>query len=116
MAVKRGSSTSETAQKFSEFMSKVREGDLAVSNEEILKFSKAFRDSLMMDNLERQQLMALCKILNIPTIGNTNIMRFQIKLRMRRIKAEDLQIQQEENISKLETADLQSLVRERGTC
>ena len=114
MAVRRSSSTSETAQKFADFMGKVRQGDLELSNEEILKFSKAFRDSLMLDNLEKQQLMAICKILNIRPIGNTNLLRFQIKLKMRNIKADDLMIKQEGAISSLEVSDLQSLVRERG--
>jgi len=114
MAVKRGTGTSETAHKFAEFLTNVRQGDQAVSNEEILKFSKAFRDTLMMDNLERQQLVAICKILNIPTIANTAIMRFQITLRMRKIKAQDQEIQQEGDIANMQTGELQGLVRERG--
>ena len=114
MAATSDSRTSKTAQNFAEFMASVRRGDTDLKNEEILKFAKAFRDSLTLDSLERQQLIAICKILNIRPIGVTNILRFQIKLRMRKIKAEDEMIRQEGEISNLDDSDLQTLVRERG--
>ena len=47
-------------------------------------------------------------------IGSDYILRFQIKLRMRKIKADDLLIKQEGNIASLDVSDLQNLVRERG--
>lgn len=44
-------------------MKKVRSKGEQPTNEEIIKFGSLFENELTLDNLSRQQLIALCKIL-----------------------------------------------------
>ena len=57
--------------------------------EEILKFSKLFEDEITLDNISRGMLIALCKVLDLPTIGTDAFLRFQLKMRLRQLKADD---------------------------
>lgn len=67
----------------------IRETGERPSNEEILRFSKLFEDELTLDNLTRPQLVALCKLLELQSIGTNNFLRFQLTMRLRSIKADD---------------------------
>jgi LETM1 and EF-hand domain-containing protein 1 len=73
-------------QKFAEFMKKVRSKGEQPTNEEIMKYSSLFENELTLDNLTRQQLIALCQILEINTLGNippNHMLRFQLQMRIR---------------------------------
>ena len=35
----------------------------------IMKFAKAFQDDITLDNMDRQQLSAICRLLNLTPIG-----------------------------------------------
>lgn len=59
------------------------------STQEIVRFSKLFEDELTLEHLERPQLVALCKLLELQPIGTNNLLRFQLLLRLRTIKADD---------------------------
>ncbi|TRZ04749.1 hypothetical protein HGM15179_022358, partial [Zosterops borbonicus] len=59
------------------------------STQEIVRFSKLFEDELTLEHLERPQLVALCKLLELQPIGTNNLLRFQLLLRLRNIKADD---------------------------
>jgi LETM1 and EF-hand domain-containing protein 1 len=54
-----------------------------------MRFSKLFEDELTMDNLTRPQLVALCKLLELQSIGTNSFLRFQLTMRLRSIKADD---------------------------
>lgn len=60
------------------------------TTEEILKFSKLFADEITLDSMPRPQLMALCRVLEINPIGPTNVLRFQLRLKLRSLHADDL--------------------------
>jgi LETM1 and EF-hand domain-containing protein 1 len=46
-------------------MKKIRSKGEQPSNDEIIKFASLFENELTLDNLSRQQLIALCQILGI---------------------------------------------------
>lgn len=54
-----------------------------------MRFSKLFEDELTLEHLERPHLVALCKLLELQPIGTNNLLRFQLLLRLRTIKADD---------------------------
>ena len=59
------------------------------STEDLLKVARRFEDELTLDNLSRPQLVSICKYMNINAFGTDNFLRFQIRNRMRQIKADD---------------------------
>uniref|UniRef100_A0A8C6DFC0 Mitochondrial proton/calcium exchanger protein n=1 Tax=Moschus moschiferus TaxID=68415 RepID=A0A8C6DFC0_MOSMO len=93
--------------------SKIRETGERPSNEEIMRFSKLFEDELTLDNLTRPQLVALCKLLELQSIGTNNFLRFQLTMRLRSIKADDKLIA-EEGVDSLNVKELQAACRARG--
>lgn len=95
------------------FLLQIRETGERPSNEEILRFSKLFEDELTLDNLTRPQLVALCKLLELQSIGTNNFLRFQLTMRLRTIKADDKLIA-EEGVDSLTVKELQAACRARG--
>ncbi|XP_008567382.1 PREDICTED: LETM1 and EF-hand domain-containing protein 1, mitochondrial [Galeopterus variegatus] len=92
---------------------KIRETGERPSNEEIMRFSKLFEDELTLDNLTRPQLVALCKLLELQSIGTNNFLRFQLTMKLRSIKADDKLIA-EEGVDSLNVKELQAACRARG--
>ena len=68
----------------------IRNTGVQTTNEEILKYSKLFADSLTLDNLGYQQLQALCKLLDLQPIGTAAFLRFQLRMRLRGLEADDI--------------------------
>lgn len=104
---------SEEAKEFSEFFQKIRISGNRATPEEILKFSKLFEDEITLDSLSRQQLTAICKVLEVSTIGTNNLLRFQLRMKLRSLAADDRMIQKE-GIDSLTLAELQAASRTRG--
>lgn len=77
------------AKEFTNFFRKIRTTGEEATTEEILKFSKLFEDEITLDSLSRQQLTALCRVLGINTVGMTTLLRFQIRMRLRSLIADD---------------------------
>lgn len=103
-------------QKFSEFMKKIRSKGEQPTNEDIMKYSSLFENELTLDNLSRQQLIALCQILDVSTFSNippNHILRFQLRMKIRNLEADDKMIIKE-GVTSLDTKELQSACRERG--
>ena len=73
---------------YDSIMEKVREGQY-ISKEEILKFCKVFQDELVLDNLSRGQLVAICKFMGVPHYGTDSLMKFLLSRRMQSLKNED---------------------------
>uniref|UniRef100_U5EUZ5 Mitochondrial proton/calcium exchanger protein n=1 Tax=Corethrella appendiculata TaxID=1370023 RepID=U5EUZ5_9DIPT len=104
---------SQAAKDFSEFCGKVRGADDLASHDEIIKFSKLFDDEITLDSLNRQQLSALCRVLEANTIGTSNFLRFQLRMKIRSLIADDKTIQKE-GIDSLNLSELQAACRARG--
>ncbi|XP_036182784.1 mitochondrial proton/calcium exchanger protein isoform X2 [Myotis myotis] len=113
MALKNKAATGSATKDFSLFFQKIRETGERPSNEEIIRFSKLFEDELTLDNLTRPQLVALCKLLELQSMGTNNFLRFQLTMRLRSIKADDKLIA-EEGVDSLNVKELQAACRARG--
>lgn len=106
--------SSEEAKNFSLFFKKLRSSGEQATSEEIIKFSKLFEDEITLDSLSRQQLTAICKVLEVGTLGTSNFLRFQLRLKLRSLAADDRMIQRE-GIDSLTTQELMAACRARGT-
>uniref|UniRef100_A0A1Q3FYR2 Mitochondrial proton/calcium exchanger protein n=1 Tax=Culex tarsalis TaxID=7177 RepID=A0A1Q3FYR2_CULTA len=115
MSVQSKDHWSQAAKDFSEFFSKVRKSgnEFAVTNEDIIKFSKLFEDEITLDSLTRPQLQALCRVLEMSPIGTSALLRFQLRMKLRSLAADDRTIQKE-GIESLNFSELQSACRSRG--
>ncbi|KJE93478.1 leucine zipper-EF-hand containing transmembrane protein 1 [Capsaspora owczarzaki ATCC 30864] len=113
MAVDSTSKDSKSVEEFAQFFEKIRTTGRGVTNSEILRFSKLFENELTLDNLSRAQLAALCQVINVPTVGTTNFLRFQLKMKLRELRADDLLIEKE-GINMLTTPELQAAAHARG--
>lgn len=113
MTVQHKNHRSEAAKEFSEFYQRVRTSGSLATNDEMMKFAKLFEDELTLDALNRQQLQALCRVLEVSTIGMTNILRFNLRMKLRSLAADDRMIQRE-GIDALNLSELQAACRARG--
>uniref|UniRef100_A0A2I3GSQ2 Leucine zipper and EF-hand containing transmembrane protein 2 n=1 Tax=Nomascus leucogenys TaxID=61853 RepID=A0A2I3GSQ2_NOMLE len=83
------------------------------STKEIVRFSKLFEDQLALEHLDRPQLVALCKLLELQTFGTNNLLRFQLLMKLKSIKADD-EIIAKEGVRALSVSELQAACRARG--
>ncbi|XP_008581037.1 PREDICTED: LETM1 domain-containing protein LETM2, mitochondrial isoform X3 [Galeopterus variegatus] len=83
------------------------------STKEIVRFSKLFEDQLALEHLDRPQLVALCKLLELQTFGTNNLLRFQLLMKLKLIKADD-EIIAREGVRALSVSELQAACRARG--
>ncbi|XP_058822009.1 mitochondrial proton/calcium exchanger protein isoform X2 [Topomyia yanbarensis] len=114
MTVQNKEHRSQAAKDFSEFFAKSRTSDeFTVTNEDIIKYSKLFEDEITLDSLSRPQLQALCRVLEMSPIGTSNLLRFQLRLKLRSLAADDRTIQKE-GIESLNLSELQAACRARG--
>ncbi|XP_056281868.1 mitochondrial proton/calcium exchanger protein [Pseudoliparis swirei] len=100
-------------EEFSTFFQKIRDSGERPSNEQIIRFSKLFEDELTLDNLTRPQLVALCRLLELQSIGTNNFLRFQLIMKLRTIRADDKLIA-DEGVASLNVNEVQAACRARG--
>ncbi|XP_076156558.1 mitochondrial proton/calcium exchanger protein isoform X2 [Alosa pseudoharengus] len=100
-------------EEFSTFFQKIRDSGERPSNEQIIRFSKLFEDELTLDNLTRPQLVALCRLLELQSIGTNNFLRFQLIMKLRAIRTDDKLIA-EEGVDSLNVNEVQAACRVRG--
>lgn len=113
MAPQASNRHSELAKEFSSFFNRIKtSGDVATS-EEIMKFSKLFEDEITLDSLQRPHLVALCKVLNVSTIGTSAMLRFNLKMKLRSLSADDKMIAKE-GVDSLNFSELQQACKSRG--
>ncbi|KAM4578616.1 LETM1 domain-containing protein LETM2, mitochondrial isoform 1-T2 [Fundulus diaphanus] len=105
--------TEDETQRFSTYVQKVRGTGEQPSTKEIVRFSKLFEDELTLEHLERPQLVALCKLLELQPIGTNNLLRFQLMMTLRTIKADDEMIAAE-GVPAMSVSELQAACRTRG--
>ena len=91
----------------------VRKSGEQASNKDILKFSKLFEDEITLDSLSRPQLVALCRLLELQPIGTNNFLRFQLRMKLRSLRADDQMIYSE-GVENLTVPELQQACRARG--
>ncbi|XP_048876300.1 LETM1 domain-containing protein LETM2, mitochondrial isoform X2 [Brienomyrus brachyistius] len=100
-------------QRFSTYVQKVRHTGEQPTTKDIVQFSKLFEDELTLEHLERPQLVALCKLLELQPIGTNNLLRFQMMMQLRTIKADDEMIAKE-GVATMSVSELQAASRSRG--
>ncbi|XP_072112699.1 mitochondrial proton/calcium exchanger protein isoform X5 [Mobula birostris] len=113
IALRNKAAKGDVTKDFSTFFQKIRDSGERPSNEEIMRFSKLFEDELTLDNLTRPQLVALCKLLELQSMGTNNFLRFQLIMKLRAIRADD-QLIAEEGVNTLNVNELQAACRTRG--
>ncbi|XP_042357093.1 mitochondrial proton/calcium exchanger protein isoform X2 [Plectropomus leopardus] len=113
IALRNKAAQSNVTEEFSNFFQKIRDSGERPSNEQIIKFSKLFEDELTLDNLTRPQLVALCRLLELQSIGTNNFLRFQLIMKLRAIRADDKLIA-EEGVESLNVNEVQAACRVRG--
>lgn len=104
---------SQSAKEFTEWFHKVRTSGEEVTSDEIMKFSKVFEDEITLDSLTRSQLIALCRVLEVQTLGTNNFLRFQLRMKLRSLVADDQMIQRD-GVNSLTLAEVQQACRARG--
>ena len=67
----------------------VRASGQQAASKDILRFAPLFEDEMTLDNLSRAQLQAVCKMLLLPTVGPDSLLRFHLRMKMRRLEADD---------------------------
>ncbi|XP_036429816.1 mitochondrial proton/calcium exchanger protein isoform X2 [Colossoma macropomum] len=113
IALRNKADKGNVTEEFSTFFQKIRDSGERPSNEQIIRFSKLFEDELTLDNLTRPQLVALCRLLELQSIGTNNFLRFQLIMKLRAIRADDKLIA-EEGVDSLNVNELQAACRVRG--
>lgn len=113
MDVQHKDHSSEEAREFIKFFNRLRSSGGYATSEEIMKFSKLFEDEITLDSLSRPQLTAICKVLEVGSLGTNNFLRFQLRMKLRNLAADDRMIQRE-GVKALTLAELQSACRARG--
>ncbi|XP_026156022.1 mitochondrial proton/calcium exchanger protein isoform X2 [Mastacembelus armatus] len=113
IALRNKAAQGNVTEEFSTFFQKIRDSGERPSNEQIIKFSKLFEDELTLDNLTRPQLVALCRLLELQSIGTNNFLRFQLIMKLRAIRADDKLIA-EEGVDSLNVNEVQAACRVRG--
>ncbi|XP_061714054.1 mitochondrial proton/calcium exchanger protein [Cydia pomonella] len=113
MAPQASNRHSTLAKEFQTFFTKVRtSGDVATS-EEIMKFSKLFEDEITLDSLQRPHLIALCKVLGVTSIGTSAMLRWNLRMKLRSLAADDKMIAKE-GVDSLNFSELQQACQARG--
>ena len=102
----------EKADALYEFMNAVRSGK-TVTNEQIVRFAKLFNDDFTLDNINRTQLVNMCKFVGISPYGTDTFLRYQLRNKLREIKQDDRLIQLE-GVEGLSDEELKSAARTRG--
>lgn len=113
MPVQHTEHSSEEAKQFETFFQKIRNDAEHVNNDDIIKFAKRFDDEITLDSLSREQLAALCRVLELNTIGTTMLLRFQLRLKLRSLATDDRVIARE-GVDSLDLFELQQACKARG--
>ncbi|KAG2381760.1 hypothetical protein C9374_006144 [Naegleria lovaniensis] len=104
--------TVEQSEELHNFIQKIRNGE-SCSNDDIVKFAKLFKDEITLDHMSRAQLVAMCKYMGITPYGSDAILRYRLRSKLRRIKADDRLIYWE-GVNSLSTEELMYACKERG--
>ncbi|XP_058146019.1 LETM1 domain-containing protein LETM2, mitochondrial isoform X4 [Dasypus novemcinctus] len=112
MARRNRANLGDASTQFSSYVKQVQTGHKP-STKEIVRFSRLFKDELTLEHLDRPQLVALCKLLELQAFGTNNLLRFQLLMKLKTVKADD-EIIAKEGVSTLSVSELQAACRARG--
>jgi len=101
-----------SAASFLDFLKQARTGE-PIPPDAIIKFAGYFEDNLTLDNMERMQLIPMCRYMGVPPYGNDNLLRFQLRHKIRLLREDDQRILWE-GIDSLTKMELREACRERG--
>eukprot|EP00010_Vexillifera_abyssalis_P009155 CAMPEP_0201546468 /NCGR_PEP_ID=MMETSP0173_2-20130828/2720_1 /ASSEMBLY_ACC=CAM_ASM_000268 /TAXON_ID=218659 /ORGANISM="Vexillifera sp., Strain DIVA3 564/2" /LENGTH=596 /DNA_ID=CAMNT_0047955121 /DNA_START=1001 /DNA_END=2788 /DNA_ORIENTATION=- len=104
--------SSDDAQQVQQILARVHSGEELLPNE-ILQLSSLFRDEFTLDNLERDQLKAVCKFLNVQSFGTTGFLKYKLRTRFNELKEDDKLIDNE-GVDALDFEELQAACQSRG--
>ena len=110
-----GSLTEErrlTVSSFQSMMQKVKSGS-SVSNEEILLVAPLFDEDFTLEHLNREQLAAMCRLLDLRVFGSEWVLRHKLTRKLHALRDDDKAIAKE-GIDSLTLAELQEACRARG--
>lgn len=100
-------------EEFMTFFRKLRTYGENPTRGDVIRACQVFKDDLTLDNLSRPQLVSICRYMNLNTFGTDNMLRYQIRHRMRQIKRDDRQIAYE-GVDSLSSGELQLACASRG--
>ncbi|CAM9287906.1 unnamed protein product, partial [Hapterophycus canaliculatus] len=106
-----GEESEATTSELTEFIEKAKMGE--ITNQDIPKFAKMFKDELTMDNISRSGLVNMCRYMGVSPFGNDNFLRYCLRSKLRAITQDDQRILWE-GVSSLTKQELQEACRERG--
>ncbi|VEU21884.1 DEKNAAC102839 [Brettanomyces naardenensis] len=99
---------------FKDFMEKFNSGRAEeISKDQLINVAKLFNDDLILDNSSRSILTAMAKFMNLRPYGSDQILRYRIRHKMLKIKADDMLIDYE-GVNNLSTQELQVACASRG--
>lgn len=105
--------TEEQGAQFKEFISALRTGLEPPTKEQTMSVARLFKNDAVLDNLQRPQLVAMSKYLNLQPIGTNEMLRFRIRYKLLKIKNDDKAIEYE-GVDSLTAPELQAACAARG--
>ncbi|KAG0297770.1 hypothetical protein BGZ96_004961 [Linnemannia gamsii] len=106
----------EAIKEFGECFRKVRStnaDELPPTTSEMIRVARLFGDELTIDNLNRPQLLSMCRYMNLNAFGTDNFLRYQIRTSMRSIHKDDKLIMTE-GVGSLTEPELHAACQSRG--
>ena len=113
IAVHANKKNNEAQNNFVEFFKKMRADNQQPTNEEILHYAKLFKDDLTLSNINRPQLVALCRLLQVPTVGTNEFLRLLLEMKLNSLHRDD-ELIMKEGVDSLSTAELTLACQARG--
>jgi len=80
---------------------------------ELKTYLRQFEDELTFNNLKREHVVQLCKLLNLPTVGPLSFLRFQLRLKGDILQSDD-QVIAKEGTENMTTSELVDASKTRG--
>lgn len=108
---------SEKKKRFYQFFKKLyspKDGKTNLfTHDEILSVAQMFKNDTVLDNLSRPQLVAMAKFISVTPFGNDNMLRYQIRHKLKQIMEDDKVIDYE-GVDVLSTEELYHACVSRG--
>lgn len=104
---------SPAAKEFAELYKKARITGEALTLSELERVCHSLKDSLTIDNLDRAQLVSLCKYMDVKAFGTDAFLRYQVRKALTNIYRDDEEILKE-GVGSLYTQELENACRIRG--
>ncbi|KAF9927932.1 hypothetical protein FBU30_002770 [Linnemannia zychae] len=83
------------------------------STAEMIRVTRLFGDELTIDNLNRPQLLSMCRYMNLNTLGTDRFLRYLIRTTMKAIHKDD-ELIMTEGVHSLTESELQAACQSRG--